>query len=145
MDRGEGINSGEASRDQAGRVTSLQMMGDSSTAESQLLNKFDDIQRWEKLASLGNEPLEERKIQTLFQASTGYCSLLLPALVENPGCTEEETIALRRNIRLLRQWGEAYSVADGTLDHLAAETSDVSDTIVLFLVEIASILCQSKF
>lgn len=121
------------------------MMGDLSAAEFQVFGKLDDIQRWQESANVGNEPLEERKIQTIFQASTGYCSLLLPTLGGTPGCSEEEKSALRRNIKLLRQWGEAYSIADGTLDHLSAETSDIGDTILMFLVEIACILCQSKF
>jgi hypothetical protein len=96
-------------------------------------------------SKVGNEPFEEHKIRLVFQASIGYCSLLLRTLVGSPECSEEETNALRRNDKLLRQWGEAYSVADGTLDHLSVENSEISDTILMFLVEIACILGQSKF
>jgi hypothetical protein len=128
-----------------GKQSRLQSEASTDSETNSFENELREVEAVFSHNKVGNDPLEGRKIRTIFQASTGYCSLLFRTLVGSPERSEEETNALRRNAKLLRQWGEAYSVADGTLDHLPAENSEISDTILMFLVEIAGILCQSKF
>lgn len=113
-----------------------------AAVESELIVKFEDIQRWQLAASSGPEPLEESKIQLVYNGCIGYFSILLPELLNNPKCGSDEKIELRRSFKLLRVWGEAYSVSDGGLDHLTKDAGDVSDTVLLFLIEISSILSQ---
>jgi hypothetical protein len=51
---------------------------------------------------------------------------------------------LYRNHILLRDWGASYAVLDGQLDQLPKEAEDVTETILLFLTEISTILISSK-
>lgn len=158
MNAEEGMRPSEANRDQTGDIPGLaeavnttqllpnfsDMMEDLSFAESKLATKFNNIRRWQESTNFGPGPTHERKIQSVFQACTGYYSILLPAISNNPHCSDEEKIGLRRNFKLLRNWGEAYSVPLGQLDQLAGDARETTDTILLFLIEISSILSRSK-
>ncbi|KAF2686943.1 hypothetical protein K458DRAFT_470944 [Lentithecium fluviatile CBS 122367] len=117
------------------------MLGDLSSAEERLFGKFDDIKRWQELADIEDEPLDELTIQ-LFEASVEHFTLLRRGLKESHVYKDEERTELYRDFEILRCWGEAHAVHDGTLNQLSATASDISETVFLFLLKISSILCQ---
>ncbi|KAF2874548.1 hypothetical protein BDV95DRAFT_604718 [Massariosphaeria phaeospora] len=123
-------------------MLSESMFADLSLAESELSAKFDDIQRWQQSANVGHTGPDEHKIQAIYQACTGYLSLFLLNLQPDTGSGEEDANTLRRNLKILQIWGEAYSVGDGRLDQFATEAKEVIETVLLFLVEISSILSR---
>lgn len=145
QETGDAIESTSNTDSLAYRTSASLRLESLSLAESEFFGTAGIVERWQESAYDDHVPPEESKIKAIYQASLGYYSILLSQLPHVPKVTDENFSELRRGLNVFRQWGETYSVTDGALDHLAKHDNDVGDTILLLLIEMASILCRSKF
>lgn len=109
-----------------------------TTIEYDTFSEENFVTQWKNATS------EDREIQVTYH----HCIQRYGDIFAKWSGVFEQEIAVKQSLHrthaLLGDWGEAYDVMDGQLDQLPNEAKDLTETILAFLVEIITILEESK-
>jgi hypothetical protein len=120
------------------------LLSDLSLIENEVLRKGDFITQWQEAMGARQDTTEGITIQMIYHACMECYHAMLPSWYTALEGKDAVKHTLYRNHILLRDWGASYGVLDGQLDQLPKEAEDITDTILLFLTEISTILISSK-
>jgi hypothetical protein len=120
------------------------LLSDLSLIENEVLPKADFITQWQEAMGARQDTTEGITVQMIYHACMECYHAMLPSWYTALEGKDAVKHALYRNHILLRDWGASYAVLDGQLDQLPKEAEDITETILLFLTEISSILISSK-
>jgi hypothetical protein len=120
------------------------LLSDLSLIENEVLRKGDFITQWQEAMGARQDTTEGITIQMIYHACMECYHAMLPSWYTALEGKDAVKHTLYRNHILLRDWGASYAVLDGQLDQLPKEAEDITETILLFLTEISTILISSK-
>jgi hypothetical protein len=120
------------------------LLSDLSLIENEVLPKADFITQWQEAMGARQDTTEGITVQMIYHACMECYHAMLPSWYTALEGKDTVKHTLYRNHILLRDWGASYAVLDGQLDQLPKEAEDITETILLFLTEISTILISSK-
>jgi hypothetical protein len=120
------------------------LLADLSAVEQEVFPEEHFIMQWQNATKTRHDKMEEVTVQTIYRACTECYRVMLPSWYKALVGKDDIRHIIYRSHILLRDWGTSYGVSDGHLDQLPLEANDTTETILSFLIEILTILTNSK-